>query len=384
LFCFWSGCCYFFIAMVFSEEQRLLLFTGWKHGYLSDNENYGKFSEMTGLSRKQISNWARAQIKKMGDEPIPQQSDTPLGFIIEDLYRKKRVKRKRVPEDISASSNPGIAPSHTAKEKRPRIRYSEYQRTVLQISWERGFLCDNKHYGTISEISGLNRKQISNWARARMNKCGNDCLPPNNPAPIKTIFKELLNWIHSHPESNITHNIQLGPQHSNCNDGQIKRDAGMWLSAASAQPYWQSSVINTNGFANSKCLPPPCMPFSSCRANERTLNNGGQSRCRFPNNFTPQPPKSFETCSRNSIFEWFGRKKTDLPINRFFLKLAVQGSNVLCDRKVDVLAKLLGIKEDEIRFWLVGNGWRARASVQGLQYERIVRADGSCNSIFKS
>ena len=187
--------------MVFTESQRLVLFTGWKHGYLSDVENYGRFSEFTGLSRKQISNWARFQINKLGNVPAPVKSTIPLSSILEDLSLKTKIERHRTPEYISGNVSPFIAAVLPMKKKRPSIRFTENQRKILSISWDRGLLCDNKHYGSISQITGLTRKQISNWARHRMKKCGKNHLPPKNSAPIKTIFNELLECIPSCPAS---------------------------------------------------------------------------------------------------------------------------------------------------------------------------------------
>ena len=41
------------------------------------------------------------------------------------------------------------------------------QRKTLLLSWERGFLYDHKNYELLSKITGLTRKQISNWARRK-------------------------------------------------------------------------------------------------------------------------------------------------------------------------------------------------------------------------
>jgi hypothetical protein len=70
-----------------TKRQRELLYKAWNFGYLSDPTNYGVISEVTGLSRKQVSNWARYQIKKLGDKPRPEKSSTPITSIFKDLPR---------------------------------------------------------------------------------------------------------------------------------------------------------------------------------------------------------------------------------------------------------------------------------------------------------
>lgn len=40
----------------FSSQQRKVLMTAWTKGFLCDHKNYRALSEITGLTRKQISN----------------------------------------------------------------------------------------------------------------------------------------------------------------------------------------------------------------------------------------------------------------------------------------------------------------------------------------
>jgi hypothetical protein len=74
-----------------TERQRELLYKAWNFGYLSDPTNYGVISEVTGLSRKQVSNWARYQIKKLGDKPRPEKSSTPIASVFKDLPRREEM-----------------------------------------------------------------------------------------------------------------------------------------------------------------------------------------------------------------------------------------------------------------------------------------------------
>jgi len=366
--------------MGFTESQRLVLIAGWKNGYLSDSKNYGKISEFTGLSRKQISNWARNQITKLGDDPFPQKSATPLGSILENLFWKDRVKRHRTPEDSSSRDSPDMAPM---RRKKPRIRFTENQRKVLSLSWERGFLCDNTHYGSMSVITGLTRKQISNWARAMMKKCDKECLPSKNPAPIKSIFKDIKECIGSCPWSVIPQCIPEESQVSWHTAGLIKQNIPMSLSSC----YQQSSTFNTtrdDRCLPDRCLPPQCMPINCSGANETKLNDNGQSRSvvkpEFVKTFEP-----FELCSRNreGAFEQF-RPIIDLPINQCVLQVALQGINVLSDAKVDNIATLTGFGKDELRYWLISHGWTAKPEEQGIRYERIISNNRPSNSVFQT
>jgi len=368
--------------MVFTESQRLVLFAGWKNGYLSDSKNYGKISEFTGLSRKQVSNWARSQIIKLGNEPLPQKSATPLSSILGNLFLKPIVKRHRSPEDSSSSISPDMAPK---RRKKLRIRFTEDQRKVLSLSWERGFLCDNQHYGSISQITGLTRKQISNWARARMNKCGKDCLPSKNPAPIKSIFKDMWECIGSCPWSVIPQCVPKESQFSMHAAESIKQNIPLSLSSC----YQQSSTFNTTRFADDRCLPdrclpPKCMPINCVRADETKLNDNGQPRSVVKPEFEKRSGP-FELCSRNrrGAFEQF-RPMIDLPINQCVLQVALEGINVLSDAKVDNIATLTGFGNHELRYWLISHGWRAAPEEQGIRYERIISNNRSSNSVFQS
>jgi len=59
-----------------TKEQRELLYKAWNNGELNDCTNYGKISQLTGLSRKQVSNWARYQMKKHCAKHRPSKAET--------------------------------------------------------------------------------------------------------------------------------------------------------------------------------------------------------------------------------------------------------------------------------------------------------------------
>jgi len=62
---------------------------------------------------------------------------------------------------------------------------------VLLVAMEKGFLFDRSNYGSLAEITGLTRKQISNWARRKIKRGGCEH-NLQNYAPVRTISKELL------------------------------------------------------------------------------------------------------------------------------------------------------------------------------------------------
>jgi len=367
--------------MVFTESQRSLL-TELVKGYLSNSHTYGQFSEFTGPSRNQISSNARAQINNLEDKPLPQKSAVPSNSNLEDLSVKKRVKRQRPPEVISAIIDPGIPALLPVMKKKARKMFTKTQRNVLKIFWERGFLCDNKHYGSISEITGLTRKQISGWASRSKKKCGDDYLPRKNPAPIATIFKDLSECIRSWSMSANPNHIPQAFQVPSSTAGAIERDIGVSSWNSCPQRYQQNLSL-LNKFSNSRFLPPWFIPMNGPRTDNQKPSNNSQSRCYFavkynPQNVAPETPISFEPqkiCirNRNNAVELLG-SKTYVPINQFKLSEALQGVNALSDANADFLARVTGMEQDKVRWWLLSHGWIPAPAKHGIQYKRIVRA----------
>jgi len=119
-----------FFTMGFTDAQRNILTMAWKKGYLSDTKNYGLISKITRLSRKQISNWARTQIRKLEDEGAP------------------------LPRRCGTNDAPG--------------QFTQDCKNFLEIAWNYGLLPGVENYGLIQDFTNLSRKQISNWSRARV------------------------------------------------------------------------------------------------------------------------------------------------------------------------------------------------------------------------
>jgi len=89
----------------FTAQQRKVLYYAFENGYLSNNTHYGPLSEITGLTRKQISNWARKKIKKSAKVEQPKESPLPLDIISEQLvdFMRENTKTKKYIEDMIKS-----------------------------------------------------------------------------------------------------------------------------------------------------------------------------------------------------------------------------------------------------------------------------------------
>lgn len=74
-----------------TKKQRDVLYRAWNRGYLSDSKHYGTISKVIGLSRKQVSNWARYQIKKLSKKPTTQRCNTEVSSITKNLPSKGQI-----------------------------------------------------------------------------------------------------------------------------------------------------------------------------------------------------------------------------------------------------------------------------------------------------
>jgi len=143
--------------MGYEKAQLDTLEIAWKRGYLSNTDHYVLLSRITGLNRKQISNWARGKIRKLGSAPLPSKNNTP---------------------------DTNIAKSRDSKR-------------FLEIAWNTGLLPGTENYTLIQDFTGLTRKQISNWSRTRVRKeemnqiSGRITTEPGGGAPHKVRKKSL-------------------------------------------------------------------------------------------------------------------------------------------------------------------------------------------------
>jgi len=341
--------------MVFSEKQRSVLFTAWKQGYLSDSTSYGIVSDVTGLSRKQVSNWTRNQISKLGDKPLPQKTIIPLRSVLDKLTGEKRPL-----EDI-----PEPAKRRKGEPRRTHLRFNAKQRKVLFLSWERGFLCDNENYGTLSEITGLTRKQISNWARNKINKF-KDRPPAKNSEPISTVYKELTNIM----------KIPTQPASSRPREtmrAQLEKEVISSGLPFSMQDFQNTSQLNISEDFNR--IPSPQMIFAP---------QAGQLEPKIPTWMTfagayedlcvTGPTESIRHYEITDILLGDLDKKSQLPgspkINSV-LEVAFKGIYEVGDEMVDALEKQTGINYVDIIHYLLQNNWEVLTSTIGIRYKRI-------------
>jgi len=235
--------------------------------------------------------------------------------------------------------------------KRTKGRFTDRQREILLFAWNRGYLCDNTNYGSLSVITALTRKQISNWARARIHNSGKEHLPQKNDAPLETIFKELRENFPSWQPNLITeHSLEGARQYFRQEDEQnIQGRTTALRTMFPAPDLYSSSFAGDLLFSGSNVIP-------------QTIENVVR----------------FELCSRN-MRKSFEQCTPKIEINPYVLQIALKGINLLSDQKIESLSVLSGFSIHNIREYLINKGWRAIPTARGLQYMRSSSAAGSSN-----
>jgi len=339
----------------FSEKQRIVLHTAWKLGHLNNSKNYGTISEVTGLSRKQISNWARSRINRFGRKPIARKSSSQLISIYYELPEKMRTLK-----DYHALLVPQLASELRGKmEKhdvmRNKSRFTSQQRKVLMIVWKNGFLCDRKNYASLSQITGLTRKQISNWARTKIHKCKGN-LPQKNSGPLISIFKELsstLQTVSNVPQPQRVEYINVAPRQFEWQHQHVKKEVTSWES-----PLLYSSPI-----------PPSMIPNHTQKvvAKEPKLHdlntNGHWSSLSYGlykdtvNGVTDRNMKPNFALLPTEIKNWILEHK--------FTEI-----KEVDDKELEALSAILCITHDNIIHYLLQQGWYPTAADMGMKYVR--------------
>jgi len=366
--------------MGFTEKQRLILSTAWKQGHLSDNKNYGTISEVTGLTRKQISNWARTKINKLGNKPRPKNGNTPLSRILWELPVEMRTGK-----DYCTFLAAEVVPKISLKRcnldtTRTKGRFSSQQRKVLVTAWNKGFLCDHKNYRALSEITGLTRKQISNWARTKINKSRNEDLPQKNCAPLSTIFKELIEGLQdfmSNPPTlmnrspkNIKHEPELLKG--------ISSPLELPLSSISSHQYPLHPVGVS--FANTSCFTPDLKSpiVSDCVQNYTPTCPSSMKNVQLSNDVFFPPTDSLqeftipdETNQRSSELSRNSSALLISPVNEWIIQNALKQIDEVDDQKVEVLAILTSSSDDNIIQYLLQHGWSPRHAATGIRYVQL-------------
>jgi hypothetical protein len=149
--------------MKHTQKQRELLYKAWNSGYLSDPTNYGFISEVTGLSRKQVSNWARYQIKRLGDKPRPEKSSTPITSIFRS--QEKWMKQESVKSLSAVAQNKCPPLGYQLQEPKLPISPFKAEDTVRNLLPSKPLLNKNPAFRWTSKDWGRNSGHPGNNSR---------------------------------------------------------------------------------------------------------------------------------------------------------------------------------------------------------------------------
>jgi len=409
--------------MRFNNEQRAVLFTAYKHGHLSDNKNYKAISELTGLTRKQISNWARKQINMLGKNVLPLTSNSPLSSIFNKLPPNMRTAKNW--STILANEEDTPQTRCHRNPKMSKARFLPEQRKSLFLAWERGFLCDHKHYGQLSEITGLTRKQISNWARTQINKSEVAAIPQKNVAPLCTIFKELSDCMLKNSRNSLHCHLkhQSGDYKTPCHlkdesgdykppchfndepcdcklqDFIRKPDDKKLLRLNREHLYLKEELISKLESWGSRYQ---SEQHDFAQTTSSSINSGRiapalRQKLFTPDTGTEDPPSQyssgtlemktssfvsqacnasilrpfFPTVSKSNINLKPNVERNISPIKRWVLKSALKGINKLDDKKLEDLSILANTNYHDIIIYLLQNDWHIKpAEHLGIEYLR--------------
>jgi len=211
--------------------------------------------------------------------------------------------------------------------------FSDEQRAILKAAWDKGFLCDPTNYGSLSRVTGLNRKQISNWARAQIRNAGNNPLPVKTDAPLGSIFKSL-------PDRELL-GIALHPF---------------------------STVPQTNNIGSDQKLLPP-LQWSSPQINQ----------IYYPLQTKNLPSADFSSLTAMPFVE---PEIHITPAKQWILTNALSGSDEITEHMIGILSLLTCIPHRAITTYILQNGWRTKATVLGMRYyrEQTTRISDSTDS----
>jgi len=295
------------------------------------------------------------------------------------------------------------------KRKRSKARFSPEERKTLFLAWERGFLCDNKNYRLLSEITGLTRKQISNWARTQIKKCNKADLPQKNFAPLRTIFKELSDCMQTDsgtlPPSHFNNefrdykpqNRNFEPQdykpqpikieaqhhkplHLNRGNKYLKEEVLSFSSDLPHQPHQHDFPYTTfRSISKVTKVPPMSLELFPQHAGElapssqyfletlktaaSTVVPGASSRESFLTSCTSTMGESDRNLSQTSA-------NNISSINQWVLRNALKGINQVDNKKVEILSILANTNYHDIIFYLLHNGWQSELTKRGIHYLR--------------
>jgi len=290
----------------FLPEQRKTLFLAWERGFLRDHKNYRLLSEITNLTRKQISNWARTQINKCEEGDLPRKNIAPLRTIFKELshcmitdsettppcyFKNKAQEYKYIPPSLNFESR-NYKPQH--------IKFEAQHQKPLRLNRE------PEHF---------KEEVLSSF--------------DSPPQPHQYVFPySTSRCINKIAEGNLPPmSLKLFPPHS----GELAPSSKF---SPDVKKTSTSTVVPRPGFRESLLT----SFTSTIRESDHNLRQASE------NNMS--------------------------SINRWVLQNALKGINKVDDNKVEILSILANTNYHDIIFYLMQNGWQPIAAKTGIHYVR--------------
>jgi len=231
----------------------------------------------------------------------------------------------------------------------PHLNYDPRSFNFSRVSSNTMVPNSHKNYANLSQMTGLSRKQISNWSRTKIHKCQGN-MPKKNSAPLSTIFTEL----------------SLSLEEQNC-DGEEKAEQV----EASEDKQWYGHIKRE--YAQAQKLPIPKLPLMP----QIKLQNSNPM-VHLPPPLAPHlnyDPRSFNfnRVSSNTIVPNSATPLSELK--NWILQYSLNGINEVDDKRVEALSVTVCIADDEIICYLLHHGWYPKPAKTGMRYVRIGSAE---------
>jgi len=250
------------------------------------------------------------------------------------------------------------------------MRHTKKQRELLYKAWNCGYLNDSKNYGAISEVTGLSRKQVSNWARYQIKKLGNNALPKRSKTPLRSTFKDLPKVKEQNSYSSIQSIPPLGkrsnfPLNIPSQQKPMKQETAAFLSAVA------QSMSSLPGFP----LKEPAIPTKPIAFEEtvRTWLPMEPPLTAHPKFGYTQPSRLSHPVANHEDHQLMPSSFPNRlsPINQWVLLNAIKNLQELDDAGVEDLERLTSSRSIDISCYLLSHGWKAKPNVRGIRYIRI-------------
>jgi len=249
------------------------------------------------------------------------------------------------------------------------MRHTKKQRELLYKAWNRGYLSDSKNYGAISELTGLSRKQVSNWSRYQIKKLGNKPRPKRSKSPLRSTFKELPKV----KEQNSYASTQSIPPLGNMSNFPLNIPSQQ-------KPMKQETAAFLSSVAKS-ISPLPGFPLKEPTLPKRPIGFEETVRNWLPMDL-PLTAHSNFGCTQPSRHSHIVANHGDsrlMPstfpnrlssINQWVLLNAIKNLQELDDAGVEDLERLTSTRSIDISCYLLSHGWMAKPNVRGIRYIR--------------